>query len=133
MSISWAFPKVRNSKVCPKFLIGSKFYFFPHWKTYFSQFIEKFLKFEEMEYFIHHVQFEMWPALCKFPALSSTVKLKLGNNFSQFINRFKIWTLKSWFQAALPSFSTFTKRSQIEVFECYSSWTSQFFPIYGRD
>ena len=34
----------------------------------FSQFIDKFLKFEEMEYLIHHVKFEMWPALCNSPS-----------------------------------------------------------------
>ena len=34
--------------------------------------------------------------LCEFPILFSTVKLKLGHNFSQFIHRFKIWILKYW-------------------------------------
>ena len=33
--------------------MGSKFHYF-QWKTNFSQFIEKLLKFEEMEYLIHH-------------------------------------------------------------------------------
>ena len=46
---------------CPKFPIGSKLYFY-QLKTYFSQFIDKFLKFEEMEYLITHVKFEMWSA-----------------------------------------------------------------------
>ena len=32
-------------------------------KTYFSQFIDKFLKIEEVEYLIHYVKFKMWPAL----------------------------------------------------------------------
>ena len=39
---------------------------FPQWKTYFSQFIDRFLNYEEMEYLIYHVMFELWPALCKF-------------------------------------------------------------------
>ena len=33
------------------------------WKPYFSQFIDKFLKIEEVEYLIHYVKFNMWPAL----------------------------------------------------------------------
>ena len=32
-------------------------------KTYFSQFIDKLLKIEEVEYLIHDVKFNMWPAL----------------------------------------------------------------------
>ena len=40
------------------------------WQTYFSQFTDKFLKIEEVEYLIHYVKFKMWPALLilrKFP------------------------------------------------------------------
>ena len=33
------------------------------WKTYFFQFTDKFLKFEEMEYLFHYVKFKIWPAL----------------------------------------------------------------------
>ena len=33
------------------------------WKTYFSQFIDKYLKIEEVEYLIHYVKFKMWAAL----------------------------------------------------------------------
>ena len=43
-------------------------------KTYLSQFVDNFLKFEET--------FEMWPALCKFSILFSTGKLRLGHIFS---------------------------------------------------
>ena len=32
-------------------------------KTFFSQFIDKYLKIEEVEYLIHYVKFKMWPAL----------------------------------------------------------------------
>ena len=52
------------------------------------------------------------PFLCEFPVLFSTMKLKLGHNFSQFIHRFKIWSLKCWSWAA---------------------FTSRFFPIYEGD
>ena len=33
------------------------------WKTYFSQFIDKYLKIEEVEYLIHYVKFKMRSAL----------------------------------------------------------------------
>ena len=33
------------------------------WKTYFSQFIDRYLKIEEVENLIHYVKFKMWPAL----------------------------------------------------------------------
>ena len=36
-----------------------------------SQFIDKCLKLEEMEYLIHQVKFEMWPALCDFFCVKS--------------------------------------------------------------
>ena len=35
----------------------------PKWKTYFSQFIDKFLKIQEVEYLINYVKFKMWLAL----------------------------------------------------------------------
>ena len=76
--------------------MGSKFhFFFSQWKTYFIQFIDKFLKFEEMEIVIHHVEFEIWPVLDKLPILFSAVKLKLEHSLSQFIYRFKIETSES--------------------------------------
>ena len=34
--------------------------------------------------------------LCEFPILFSTVKLKLRDKSSRFINKFKIWILKCW-------------------------------------
>ena len=70
-----------------------------------------------MEYLIHHVKFEMWPALCKSLNLFSTVKLKLRHKFG---------TFESCSLAVLTSFSQFTKRLKIGIFECCSSWTSQF-------
>ena len=64
---------------------------FPNGKSYFSQFIliDKYLKFEKIEYLIHYNKFKVWSALHKF-SLFSTVKLNLGDRFSQFILRFKI-------------------------------------------
>ena len=32
-----------------------------NWKTYFFQFIDKYLKIEKVEYLIHYVKFRMWP------------------------------------------------------------------------
>ena len=54
------FPKAKNSVVCTEFPVGSTFVF-SHWKNYFFQFItiDKYLKFNELEYIIHYVKFEM--------------------------------------------------------------------------
>ena len=54
------------------------------------QFIDKFLKFEVMEYFIHCVLNRSSLILCKLLPLYSILKLKLESNFSQFIHRFII-------------------------------------------
>ena len=102
-------------------------------KTYFCQFIDKFLKFEEMEYLIHHVKFEMWPALFKFPILFSTVKPKLGHKFSQLIIRFKIGDFGILVLGCTSKFFPIHKETRNWDFECCSSWTFQFFPTYGRD
>ena len=77
--------------------------------------------------------------LCKLRKLwklFSTVKLKLGPNFSQFIQKLNVG-LRLYFQVFLNSHTDF------EVFECYSIWDSdgkclnislgcsfKFFPIY---
>ena len=42
--------------------MSSKFHL-SKWKTYFSQFIDKLFKIEEVEYLIHYVKFNMWSAL----------------------------------------------------------------------
>ena len=42
--------------------MSSKFHL-SKWKTYFSQFIDKFLQIEEVEYLIHYVNIKLWPAL----------------------------------------------------------------------
>ena len=45
--------------------MGLKFHF-SYLKTYLSHFLEKFLKFEELEYPMHYVKFDL-----KFPVLFS--------------------------------------------------------------
>ena len=52
----------------------------------FFQFIDKFLKFEVREYLIHCVLNRSSLISCKLLALYSTLKLRLGPNFSQFIH-----------------------------------------------
>ena len=42
--------------------MSSKFHL-SKWKTYFSQFIDKHLKIEEVEHLIHYVKFKICPAL----------------------------------------------------------------------
>ena len=68
---------------------------------------------------IHHVKFEMWPALYKFPISFSTVKLKLRHN-SQFIYRFKTGT---------SNFESNSEEIKNWDFGCWTSWTSQLFSI----
>ena len=62
MYVSRTFTKAKKSAICAEYPMGSKFHL-SKWKTYFSQFIEKFLKIEEVEYLIHYVKFKMCPAL----------------------------------------------------------------------
>ena len=70
--------------------MGSKFHF-SLWKTCLPQVIDKFLKFDEMEYLIHYVKFKMWPALFYLNFLSHfRMKLKLGQNFS--LECYSYWT-----------------------------------------
>ena len=54
--------RAKNYAICPEYPMSSKFDL-SKWKTYFSQFIDKFLNNEELEYLIHYVKFEIWPAL----------------------------------------------------------------------
>ena len=82
-SIFKAFLKAKNSVVCAELAMGWKFHF-SQWKTYFSHFTVV------MEYLIHDVWNVKSLILCKLPFLFSTVKLKLGHNYSHFINMFKI-------------------------------------------
>ena len=43
----------KNYVLCAEFTMGTKFHF-SQWKTYFSQFVDKFLKFELMKFLIHY-------------------------------------------------------------------------------
>ena len=62
MYVSRTFTKAKKSVICAEYPTSSKLYLFK-WKIYFSQFINKFLKLEEVEYLIHNVKFKMRPAL----------------------------------------------------------------------
>ena len=66
-SISTVYSKDKPLAACAEVPMDSKTDF-SQWKTYLSELNNKFLKFEE--------KFAMWPALCKFPILFSTVELK---------------------------------------------------------
>ena len=85
---------------------------FSQWKTYFSKFIDHFLKFENLlEYLSHYVKFEMWPALCNYPILFSKIKLK------NIIKRFRTGSLKSYSLVVLSSFSESRNTSESVIFE----------------
>ena len=79
-----AFPKVKSS-------------IFFQQKTYFSQFIDKFLKFEEMGYLTYHVNLT-----CDRSCLSF-LSIQLRHNISQLINQIKIEAIKSWYYQVFPN------------------------------
>ena len=90
MSISRAFSKVKNHMAYTKFPMSSKFHF-SLLKIYFSQFVDKFLKFEKMECLIHHVSlkcgqpyinsqpyFQQWELDWDISFSTSSIDSKLG-------------------------------------------------------
>ena len=87
-----AFSNIKNSAVCTEFPMCSKFNF-SQWETYFSEFFDKFFKrYWNISFIICYVWHVNSFNLCK----CSTLKLRLGHKFSQFIQRFKIgifWVL----------------------------------------
>ena len=52
MYVSGTFTKTKKSVICSEYTMSPKFHL-SKWKTYFSQFIDKYLKIEEVEYLIH--------------------------------------------------------------------------------
>ena len=56
MYVSRTFTKAKKSVTCAEYPMSLKFHL-SKWKPYFSQFIDKFLKIEEVEYLIHYVRF----------------------------------------------------------------------------
>ena len=61
---SRTFPNAKYHVVCIEFPIGSKFHF-SQWKIHLSWyiFIDKYLKFKEIECLIYYIKYEKWPAL----------------------------------------------------------------------
>ena len=83
------------------------------WKIFFSQFIDKFLKTEEVEYLIHYVEFKMWLALFYLSSLC-------------FSNIPECWCLAAY---CVPQF---TQRMKNEILNVALGWAFQFFPIDKR-
>ena len=102
--------------------------FFPM-ENIFSQFNDKFMKFEEMEDLIHHVKFEMLLAFCKLLVSFSTVKLKLGHSFSEFIYRFKIGFLNLGLKLYFQVFPNSLNSWEMGIFEV--PLLSYFFILWG--
>ena len=105
-----------------QFMMRSKFHFSQQ-KTYFPQFIDKFLKFEVIEYLIHCVCNRSSLILFKLLALFSTVKYKLGSWFSQFVCRFKMGFLRVSLRLYFQVFPN--SQRDFRIFECCFGWTSQ--------
>ena len=78
-----------------RFPMGSKFYF-SQWKAGFSWFIAKYLKFVIISHSLCYIWSVKNLVLCKLPILFSTVKFKLGYNFSQFRHGCKIGICERW-------------------------------------
>ena len=77
MYVSRTFTKAKKSVLCAEYPISSKFHF-SKWKTYFSQFIDDFLKIGEVEYLIHHAKFNIWPASFYVNSLCFPLFLSFG-------------------------------------------------------
>ena len=75
MYVIRTFTKAKKSGICAEYPMSSKFYL-SKWKTYFSQFIEKFLKIEEVEYLILYVKFKMWQVIFYVNSLCFPNRLK---------------------------------------------------------
>ena len=75
MYISRTFTKAKKSRICAEHPMSSKLHL-SKWKTYFSQFIEKFLKIEVAEYLILYVKFKMWKVIFYVISLCFPNRLK---------------------------------------------------------
>ena len=62
MYVSTTFTKTKKYVICAEYPMSSKSHL-SEWKRYFSQFIYKNLKIEEVVYLIYYNKFKMFPAL----------------------------------------------------------------------
>ena len=58
MYVSRTFTKAKNSVIWLEYPMSSKFHL-SKWKRYYSQFIDKYVKIDEVKYLIHYVKFKM--------------------------------------------------------------------------
>ena len=58
MYVCKIFIKAEKSVICVEYPMSSKFHL-SKWKRYFFQFIDKYLKIEEVKYVIRYVKFKM--------------------------------------------------------------------------
>ena len=76
--------------------MSSKFHL-SKWKRYFSQFIDKFLKIEEVEYLIHYVKFKMWQALFYVNSFCFPNIFDFGVRlYVIYLNLHRDWQLEFW-------------------------------------
>ena len=106
--VSRTFTKAKKSVICPEYPISSKFHL-SNWKSYFSEFIDKYLNIEEVKYLIHCVKFKMWPALFYV-------------NSPCFLNIFDFWC------QAIHYIPQFALRLTTGILIVALGWTLQFFP-----
>ena len=86
--------KAKKSLICAKYPMSSKFYLLK-WKRYFSQFIGKYLKIEQVEYLFHYFKFKMWLALFYVNSLSTILNFA-GRLYIIWSNLRRDWQLGLW-------------------------------------
>ena len=104
--VSRTFTKAERSVICAEYPVSSKFHL-SKWKTYFSQFIDKLLKIEEVEYLTHDVKFKMWRALFYINPLFSQYfwMLLLGCTlFPRIYKETENWNFECCFRLHFPIF-----------------------------
>ena len=110
--------------------MDSKFYF-SQWKTFFSWFFAKVLKFVVISHSLCYVWNVSNLILCKLPILFSKVKLKLGHNFPNSL----IDVIFAVLSIGLRLYFQVVPNSQRDfgILKLNCNWTFQFIPIHYKD
>ena len=98
--------------------MSSKFHL-SKWKIYFSQFIDKFLKIEAVEYLIHYVKFKMWSVLFDVSSPVFPTFLDVGVRlYIIFPNLHRDWKLRFWMllYIELSNYSQLMKKQKNWIF-----------------
>ena len=75
------------------------------WQTYFSQFIDKFLKIEDVQYLIRYVKFKMWQALFSVNSLCFPNIFECCRLFPPIYTEIENWDFECCSRLDFPIFS----------------------------